>query len=98
LNQSEQVLEYIKRNGAIDPWTAMRDLRILRLGARIFDLRAAGHPIVTEIKTATDGYGHTVRWAEYRMKKDPLGATNAEQVKGEENTDEPLPSENTTKI
>lgn len=97
MTQNDLVLEYIKRNGSIDPWTAMRDLRILRLGARIYDLRASGHPIVTIIKTATDGYGHTVRWAEYRMKKDPLGVGSTEQVKGEE-VEKPLPSEDNTKL
>lgn len=97
MTQNDMVLDYIERHGSIDPWTAMRDLRILRLGARVFDLRAAGHPIVTIIKTATDGYGHTVRWAEYRMKKDPLGATNAEQVNGEE-VESPLPSKDNTNL
>ena len=35
-------------------------------------------------------------WVYIKNKKDPLGATNAEQVKGEE-VESPLPSEDNTK-
>lgn len=82
MTQNDMVLDYIERHGSIDPWTAMRDLRIIRLGARIYDLRAAGVPIVTKIKTATDGYGHVVRWAEYSIKKEPPTAPTAGDSQG----------------
>jgi hypothetical protein len=66
-SQTQKVLEYIKANGSIDPWRAMSDLRIMRLGARIFDLKAQGIPIVTEIKTNTTANGEHTKWAEYRL-------------------------------
>lgn len=65
--QTQKVLEYIKANGSIDPWRAMNDLRIMRLGARIFDLKAEGIPIITEIKTNTTANGEHTKWAEYRL-------------------------------
>lgn len=46
--QCYAVLDYLLRNGCIDPMTALRDLGIYRLAARIYDLRAAGYPIDTE--------------------------------------------------
>lgn len=42
MKQTEQVLEYLKQHGSIDPLRAFNDLGILRLGARIYDLKAAG--------------------------------------------------------
>lgn len=67
MTQSEKVLDYINRNGSIDPLRAFTDLGILRLGARIFDLRADGHPIETVIRTKNTQTGKKV-WAEYKMK------------------------------
>ena len=57
----------MEAHGSIDPWRAMSDLRIMRLGARIFDLKAQGIPIVTEIKTNTTANGEHTKWAEYRL-------------------------------
>lgn len=62
--QKQQVLEYIKANGSIDQWRAMTDLRIMRLGARIWDLKADGVPIKTEMRTSTDGVS---RYAVYSL-------------------------------
>lgn len=56
--QKQQVLDYIKANGSIDQWRAMTDLRIMRLGARIWDLKADGVPIKTEMRASEDGSTH----------------------------------------
>lgn len=93
MTQNELVLGYLQTRGTIDPWTAMRDLHILRLGARIFDLRKAGHDIKTINHTAT-AYGKTVRWAEYVLKEPPADGT-AVDSKGVA-VEAPLPSENIT--
>ena len=72
MTQAEKVLSYIEKNGSIDAWRAQSDLRILRLSARIFDLRKAGVDIVGIIRTkdSEDGRMH---WMEYR-KREPLPA------------------------
>lgn len=64
LNQTQRVLEYIKTNGSIDGWRAMNELRIMRLAARIADLKAAGIPIKTTIRYSEDKCTH---WAEYSL-------------------------------
>lgn len=77
MTQTEQVLEYMEKYGSIDPYRAFSCLRILRLGARIWDLKKAGFHIETEIKTKnTDGT--TKRWAEYRLEK-PLPVNQTEE-------------------
>lgn len=65
--QTAQVLEYIQKHGSIDPMRAFTDLGIMRLGARIWDLKATGIPIVTEIKSRTNANGEKKHWAEYRL-------------------------------
>lgn len=65
--QTEKVLEYIKQHGSIDPMRAYTELHIMRLGARIWDLKAAGIPIVTDIKVRTTESGERYHWAEYRL-------------------------------
>lgn len=66
-SQTQKVLDYIKTHGSIDPIRAMNDLHIMRLGARIWDLKAEGVPIVTVMRTHTNAAGERSRWAEYRL-------------------------------
>lgn len=47
------------RLGPVDTFTAIRELNIVRPGARIAELRAAGHPIKTQRITITDDQGRT---------------------------------------
>lgn len=68
--QTEKVLDYIKQHGSIDQWRAMQDLRIMRLGARIWDLKAAGVPIKTIAISKLNENGEHVHWAEYRLAED----------------------------
>lgn len=64
MKQTDQVLEYLQKNGSIDPLRAFNELGILRLGARIWDLRNAGVDVVGEIKTNPTTGKH---WKEYRL-------------------------------
>jgi hypothetical protein len=64
MKQTDQVLDYLHEHGSIDPLRAFNDLGILRLGARIWDLKAAGVPIVGETKTNPNT---GKRWKEYRI-------------------------------
>ena len=67
MTQTERVLDYMKRNGHIDPMSALLELGIMRLGARIWDLKAQGIQVVTEMKSRTTADGSIKRWAEYRL-------------------------------
>lgn len=88
MTQTEDVLSYLQRNGTIDPVQAFFELGIYRLGARIFDLRAEGHDIETEIRQKNGK-----RWAVYRLKK-PLPGEQTEERQEDEGAT--LPSENNT--
>ena len=82
MTQNEMVLDYIQTNGSIDPLRAFLDLGILRLGARIWDLRAAGHQIETELKTRTLPDGTKKSWAEYKSRS-PVCKTGERQEVGQ---------------
>ena len=62
--QEQMVLEYISNHGSITPRQAALELNIWRLGARIWDLKHDGWPIVTTIRRKNGK-----RWAEYSMDK-----------------------------
>lgn len=65
--QNSQVLEYMKKHGSIDQLRAYEELKILRLGARIYDLKKAGIAITGETESRKDENGKTKRWKVYRL-------------------------------
>jgi hypothetical protein len=68
MTQNEKILNYIKNHGSIDQRRATLELDILRLAARISDLRGLGVPIISETKYRLDEAGKVVsKWAEYRI-------------------------------
>lgn len=68
--QCTKVLAYIMEHGSINPSEAYNRLHIYRLGARIKDLRDAGHKIRTDIAKETNADGETVKYAVYSMEKE----------------------------
>lgn len=66
--QSERLLDWFTRRKTITPFEAQRDLGIGRLGARVFDLREAGHDIHTELMTVPNRFGETTRPARYHYR------------------------------
>ena len=82
MTQNEMVLTYIEQNGSIDPLRAFTDLGIMRLAARISDLKRSGHDIVTEMKTRTMPNGTVKSWAEYKKSRSPVDQTGERQVVG----------------
>lgn len=75
MTQTERVLQYLKDFGSITPLQALSDLGVMRLGARIWDLRQAGHPINRRMVGSKNRYGESVNFAEYKLG----GENNAEQ-------------------
>ena len=67
-NQAMQVLKYMEHFGSITPLEAFEDLQIMRLSARIKDLKDLGYPIVkvTEHYSNNGIYKH---YARYSLKK-----------------------------
>lgn len=67
--QVDRVLAYLREKGPLDPMTAWSELGIYRLGARIFDLKAAGHAIERQTKAVKNRFGEDCRVAEYRLQE-----------------------------
>lgn len=63
--QNAIVLDWFTRRKTITPLEAIKDLGVLRLGARIFELREAGHDIHTEMMPVPNRQGGTSRVARY---------------------------------
>ena len=64
--QCERVLEWLDEFTIITPVQAMQQLGIMRLAARISDLKKQGHHIVTETESCRNRYGELVHYARYR--------------------------------
>lgn len=69
MTQAEKILDYMERHGSITPLEAMNELGVMRLGARIFDLKESGIKIITETVTGKNRDGETTRFARYRLEK-----------------------------
>lgn len=65
--QTQRVLDYIEQHGSIDGWRAMNELGIMRLAARIADLKADGIPISKQMKGKKNADGTFTYWAEYSL-------------------------------
>lgn len=63
--QCEKVLAHLMRHGSITPQDAYRRYGIMRLGARIYDLRVKGNRIDTTWEEAPNRYGEKARYARY---------------------------------
>ena len=68
MKQNERVLKYMKDFGTITQLQALSDLGVMRLGARIYDLKRAGHMISRRMVTRKNRYGEAVSFAEYRSE------------------------------
>lgn len=80
MTQTEMVLDYIQKHGAITPLEALTELGCMRLGARVWELRHAGLPIERAMVEAGGK-----RFAKYYLTKEhrPAGGT-AERGEGED--------------
>lgn len=68
MTQNEKVLAYLRENGSISPLEAMEALGIMRLGARIYDLKEQGADIETRRETKKNRYGVPVTYARYVLR------------------------------
>lgn len=63
-SQSAEILRHLQSGRSISPLEALRKFGSLRLGARIWDLKQAGHDIQRQWET--DGQK---RWARYSLAR-----------------------------
>lgn len=67
ITQNQRVLDYLTEFGSITPLEALRDLGIMRLGARVFELRAEGHMITTDMVNVKSRWGENTKIARYSI-------------------------------
>lgn len=70
VTQCDRILRHLKDYGSITPLEAMNEYGIMRLAARINDLRAQGIAITSEVKTGKNRYGEDTHFSVYRLKKE----------------------------
>lgn len=66
MTQRERISKYLDDFGSISQLEAMKDLGIMRLGARIWEMIRDGERIVKETESSKNRYGKTVRYARYK--------------------------------
>lgn len=70
MSQNGRIIDYLAKNGSITQLDAMRDLGIMRLGARVFDLKERGYNIQTVMVEDLNRFGEPTRYARYYLKGD----------------------------
>lgn len=68
MTQNERVLDYLRKHGAITPKEAMNELGIMRLGARIYDLKKQGVSITRENVTEKNRFNEPTTFARYKLE------------------------------
>lgn len=68
VTQGAKILKYMQDYGSITPVEAFRDLGVMRLGARIYDLEQEGVRIAHERETGTNRMGEKVSYSRYRLE------------------------------
>lgn len=72
MTQCERILKYMRDFGSINPMQAMKDLGVMRLAARVADLKNAGYKISRRTVTGRNRYGNPVSFAEYRLEENSV--------------------------
>jgi len=65
--QREKVLKFLRDVGSITPLDALREFGIMRLAARVWELRKMGFSIVKVMEETSNRYGEKVRYARYSL-------------------------------
>lgn len=63
-SQNDEILSWLKSGKSISPLEALEKFGCFRLGGRIYELKQAGHSIVTEMVTKNGK-----RFAQYSLEK-----------------------------
>lgn len=66
--QRERLLNYLREHGSITQLEAVNELGIMRLGARVYDLKKHGHRIISEMVQVSNRYGEKCRVKRYTLK------------------------------
>lgn len=67
MSQCNRVLQHLQAYGSITPLEAMQEYGIMRLGARIYDLKKMGYSIDSSMETGKNRYGESISYARYSL-------------------------------
>lgn len=70
ISQCDRILRHLRDFGSITAIEAISEYRILRLAARISDLKRRGHNITSEIVYGENRYGEPTHYSVYRLTED----------------------------
>ena len=70
MTQCDRILRHLRDHGSITSLEAISEYSILRLAARIKDLKRRGHNIKSETVKGVNRYGEPTRYSVYRLTED----------------------------
>lgn len=70
MTQCQRIMRHLRDYGSITSLEAMQEYGIMRLGARIWDLKAQGVPIKSETVTGKNRYGERTCFARYSLLRE----------------------------
>lgn len=68
MTQNDKVLRHLLDYGTITPLEALQEYGIMRLGARIYELKRMGYVISRTMTEGKNRYGETTRFACYHAE------------------------------
>ena len=80
MTQSDMVLRHMKIYGSITPREALDQYAIMRLGARIYDLKRMGYKIITMNIKTENRFGDPVHFARYILDESQASEAKEENV------------------
>lgn len=69
MSQCNRVLQHLQIHGSISQLEAAQEYGIMRLGARIYDLKKMGYSIDRIIETGKNRYGENISYARYSLSR-----------------------------
>lgn len=70
MTQCEKILRHLQDVGSISPLDAIEQYGIMRLAARISNLRDKGYPIKSKMATGVNRYKEKVHYKIYYLEKE----------------------------
>ena len=65
MSQVSDIQRYLDKGKKLTAMTALREMGVMRLAARVRDLRERGYPVITNIRVITTSRGTEAKIAEY---------------------------------
>lgn len=73
MTQNERIVRHLLEFGSITPLDALAEYGIMRLAARISDVKTLGYDIDTEMVTGKNRFGERTTYARYTLKGEHHG-------------------------